>query len=231
MRTIAVIARKGGSGKTTVATHLALAAHLRGLKTLLADTDPQRSAIEVLKARRETGPERTDTTGPKLFALQVGTVRAGFEAMVIDTAAGAEEDLAHAIVLSDLCLMVLRPTFLDMAAAMQTVEIVRRLHKPTMIVVNQAPPQRGGVEPPQVRKALQALRLMRLPVVPTILRARAAYQTALEVGCSAEELALDPAAAQEMADFWSFIARFAFDQKGAAAGRVPDPGPLFAARD
>ena len=36
MRTIAVIARKGGSGKTTIATHLALAAHLRGYKTLLA---------------------------------------------------------------------------------------------------------------------------------------------------------------------------------------------------
>jgi len=150
---------------------------------------------------------------------------------VIDTAAGAEDDLGHAIVLSDLCLMVLRPTFLDMAAAMQTVEIVRRLHKPTMIVVNQAPPQRGGVEPPQVRKALQALRLMRLPVVPTILRSRAAYQTALEVGCSAEELAIDPAAAQEMADFWGFIARFAFDQRSSPVGRPLDPGPLFAVRD
>ena len=51
MKTIAVIARKGGSGKTTVAVHLALAAHRAGLATVLADTDPQGSATEVLKAR------------------------------------------------------------------------------------------------------------------------------------------------------------------------------------
>ncbi len=37
LRTVAVIALKGGSGKTTVATHLALAAHLRGTPVLVAD--------------------------------------------------------------------------------------------------------------------------------------------------------------------------------------------------
>jgi chromosome partitioning protein len=231
MRTIAVIARKGGSGKTTVATHLALAAHLRGMKTLIADTDPQRSAIEVLKARRGGGPERVDTTGPNLFALQVAAMRAGIEAMIVDTAAGAEDDLGHAIVLADLCLMILRPTFLDMAAAIQTVEVVRRLHKPTMIVVNQAPPQRGGVEPPPVRRALEALRLMRLPVVPTIIRSRAAYQSALETGRSAEELTGDPAAAEEMGELWNFVARFVFDQRFPALRRTMAASPRFAARE
>ena len=44
LKTLAVIALKGGSGKTTVATHLALAAHLRGRQTLVVDTDPQNSA-------------------------------------------------------------------------------------------------------------------------------------------------------------------------------------------
>ncbi len=215
MRTIAVIARKGGSGKTTVATHLALAAHLRGLRTLIADTDPQRSSLEVLKARRDDGPERLGATGAELFGIQVSAMRADVEAMVIDTAAGAEDELAHAIVLADLSLLVLRPTFLDMAAAIQTAEVVRRLRKPAMIVVSQAPTARGGVEPPQVRKALQALRLMRLPVVPTIIRARAAYQSALESGRSVEELAGDPAASQEIAELWDFIERFAFT--GAAA--------------
>src|SRR5580700_10801206 len=57
MRTIAIIARKGGSGKTTVAVHMAIAAHLRGRRTLLADSDPQRSSSIVLKARRDAGPD------------------------------------------------------------------------------------------------------------------------------------------------------------------------------
>ena len=214
MRTIAVIARKGGSGKTTVATHLALAAHLRGFKTLVADTDPQNSSIEVLRARRGPGPDRADTSGAKLFAVQLAAVRAGVEAMVVDTAAGADEDLANAIVLSDLSLLVLRPTFLDMAAAVQTVDIIRRLRKPAMIVVNQAPPTREGAESPSVKRALQALRIMRLPVAPIIIRSRAIYQSALESGRSAEESG-DTAAAREIAEFWAFIERFAFAKRDA----------------
>lgn len=228
MRTIAVIARKGGSGKTTVATHLALAAHLRGFRTLVADTDPQASSMEVLKARRGAGPKHIGATGPELFGVQLSAVRAQVEAMVIDTAAGAEEDLAHAIVLADLSLLVLRPTFLDMAAALQTVEVVRRLRKPAMIVVNQAPAKRGGVEPPQVRKALQALRLMRLPVVPTVIRARTAYQSALETGRSVEELTGDPAAAQEIGELWDFIECFAFARPAARPSVADDAVPRFA---
>src|SRR4030081_758754 len=95
MRTIAVIARKGGSGKTTVAVHLAIAAHLRGHRTLLADSDPQRSSRGARKGRRGAGPAWTYTSGPKLFALQVASQRSEVDALVIDPAAGAEDELAH----------------------------------------------------------------------------------------------------------------------------------------
>jgi len=214
MRTIAVIARKGGSGKTTVAVHLAIASHLRGRRTLLADSDPQRSSSTVLKARRGSGPDYCETSGLKLFALQVGALREGVEALVIDTPAGAEDDLAHAIVLADLSLLVIRPTFLDFAAAIRTADVLRRLHRPGLIILNQAPVSRSGTEPPLVKKAHEALRLMRLPVAPTILRARSAYQSALETGCSAEELG-PSTAAQEVAELWNFVARLTF---GAASG-------------
>ena len=68
MRTIAVIALKGGSGKTTIATHLALAAHLRGLDTLVVDVDPQRTAEYVLSARAAPGPTCIAATGAKLMS-------------------------------------------------------------------------------------------------------------------------------------------------------------------
>jgi len=214
MRTIAVIARKGGSGKTTVAIHMAIAAHLRGNRVMLADADPQRSSSDVLKGRRGPAPGWTETAGPKLFALQVAAQRQGVDALVIDTAAGAEDELAHAIVLADLSLLVIRPTFLDFAAAIRTVDVIRRLHKPAMIVLNQAPTAREGQEPPAVKKALEALRLMRLPVAPTILRARAAYQSALECGRSVEETDVGGPAAQEAAELWSFVERLAFGRTG-----------------
>ena len=60
MKTITVLSRKGGSGKTTLAVNLALMAFLRGHKVLLADIDPQRSASDALRARGEPGPVLAD---------------------------------------------------------------------------------------------------------------------------------------------------------------------------
>jgi chromosome partitioning protein len=215
MRTIAVIARKGGSGKSTVALHMAIAAHLRGRSVLVADTDAQRSASHVLRGRQGPGPQVTETSGAKLFALQIASARAGVEMIVIDTPAVVEDEISHAIVAADLCLLVIRPTFLDLAATLQTAEIVRRLRKPSLVVVNQAPSARAGVENPTVKRALEALLMLRLPVTPTILRARASYQSAFETGRSVEELDPPVEAAREIADLWAFVEGFVFGQKTA----------------
>jgi chromosome partitioning protein len=214
MRTIAVIARKGGSGKTTVATHLALAAHLRGMRTVLADTDPQGSSTETLKGRMREGPQYFRTTGPALRGIVRGT-DAPAEALIIDTPAASEAEAAHAIAMADLALLIVRPTFLDLAASLQTAQILRRLRKPGLIVLNQAPTARGGVEPPAVKRALEALTLMRLPVAPVILRARAAFQIALEKGLSVEEMVPHEAAAEEVRQLWTFIEHFAFGKRAA----------------
>lgn len=216
MRTIAVIALKGGSGKTTVAVHVALAAYLRGMRTLLVDIDPQRSASEVLGARAVAGPAFASAAAPELFQAQIAAVGAGVEALVIDTAAGAVEDAGQAIVLADLALLVVRPTLLDIAAMVRTLDVVRRLGKPFLIVVNQAPVARGGIEPPSVKRALRALEFMRLPVAPVLMRARAAYQTAIETGRSVEE-APDATAAEEFAQLWAQIEARAFAERDAAA--------------
>ena len=44
--TIAIGNQKGGTGKTTVAVHLAVAAHRAGLRATLLDADPQGSALD-----------------------------------------------------------------------------------------------------------------------------------------------------------------------------------------
>jgi chromosome partitioning protein len=206
MRTISVVARKGGAGKTTLAVHIALAAHLRGLKTVLADADPQRSASEVLRARSTDGPKRVETSGPKVFALQEMARRAGDDLLVIDTPCGPEQDVGAAMVMSDLVLIAVRPTFLDIAAAVRSIDTARRLARPAQIVINQAYPMRAGREPPSVQKALEALRFTSMPVSPAVMRSRAAFQLALATGRSAEELGPSPAA-DEIAALWRHVAR------------------------
>jgi chromosome partitioning protein len=150
----------------------------------------------------------------------VSQVRAGVEVMVVDTPAVLEEEVSHAVVLSDLALLVVRPTFLDLAAAIRTSEIIRRLRKPGLVVLNQAPAARGAAESPVVRRAIEALRLLRLPVAPVVIRARAAYQSVVEAGRSAEELAGDPIAGQEMRSFCDFVERFAIGAP-KAGGATP----------
>jgi len=211
LRTIAVVALKGGSGKTTIATHLAIAAHLRGLDTLLVDTDPQQSSGEIMAMRVGDGPDYMVESGAQLLQVQFAAVGLRKQLLVSDTPAGALDDVSEAIVLADHAVMVVRPTLLDLAALARTVAIVRRLNKPATVVVNQAPPARGGVESPLVKRALRALDYMGLPVAPVIVRARSIYQTALETGRSAEEMS-DPAAAQEIEALWRYI-----DQAATAA--------------
>ena len=204
MHTVAVISLKGGSGKTTVATHLALAAHRRGIATLLADTDPQRSSTDVLSIRAEPGPDVVTVSGPKLMLTKFTALAAGKQLMIIDTAAGAVEDVGEALVLADFAVMVVRPTLLDLAGLARTIAIVRRLAKPYTVVLNQAPIAREGVEPPVVKRAIKGLEYMQVPLAPVILRSRAIYQTALETGRSAEEMA-DATAAAEIAELWDFV--------------------------
>ena len=216
MRYIAVVARKGGSGKTTVAVNLALAAYRRAYRVRLADTDPQGSSAEVLKARKCRGPAVLHLSGEELFQLEQDKAGCDVDVTIIDTPAASEESVAHAIALANISLLVVRPTFLDIAATLQTAQILRRLRKPGLIVLNQAPVTRGGVEPPAVKRAMQALRLMQLPVVPIVLRARAAYQTSLASGQSVEEQAPSDPAAEEIAGLWNHIERFALGLRAQA---------------
>lgn len=210
MRTIAVVARKGGAGKTTVAAQLALAAHLSGARTVLADVDPQASAAEIMQARRDDGPRYIQSTPRGLPGAQVTVQRAGADVMFVDTPGGSEPGMSNAVVISDLALLVARPTYLDLVAAARTAEALKWLRKPALVVLNQAPSSRNGMEPPAVRKALKALGVVGLTIVPVVLRSRTSYQTALESGRSVIEAEPGGAAAEEVGALWGFMQRLMF---------------------
>ncbi|MGC8703773.1 MAG: AAA family ATPase, partial [Thiomonas sp.] len=63
MKIIALLNEKGGTGKSTVATNLASALHLRGRRVVLVDADPQGTTRDW----RSASPEGIDL--PPVVAL------------------------------------------------------------------------------------------------------------------------------------------------------------------
>jgi chromosome partitioning protein len=206
MRTVAVSSRKGGTGKTTVSVSLAVAAHLRGYKVLLADIDPQYSSLQAVKSRTSPGPAVLASSGGKLFALKAAAVREGIDLLIIDTPSALDSNVLQALHLADLCLLVTRPNYLDLAATLATATASRNLSKDALVVLNQTPPKRGDQECPVVRNAREALRFVRYPVARSALSTRSVYDRATSQGLSVEEAEPGEAAARELDSLWCEVA-------------------------
>jgi chromosome partitioning protein len=230
VKTLAVMSRKGGAGKTTVAVNLTLAACAMGVRAVLADADPMRSAHEVLKGREEASSLLFETSASKLFTLTEASRRAGVELLIIDTPAAPEADVAEAVKVADLCLAVARPTYLDLAAAVMSVAVIHRLGREGVIVLNQCAPSRAGMEPPSVLKAFEALRFANLPVAPIPVRARMVYQTAFAQARSVLEIDAEGAAALEVRALFGHVWRRLNGERPAAMTSANDDLARAAAR-
>lgn len=209
MRTICVLSRKGGTGKTTLSTSLAIAAHLRGQKVVLADVDPQHSSRASLAMRQGPGPTIEATSGGKLFAMQGAAMLRDVDSFFIDTPAGLEASVYQSIQIADYCLVVTRPNYLDLAAALDTINVIRQLNKPAVILINQAPATREGREASVTVKAREALRFVKYPVADAALCSRFAYARATATGQNVEETEPQSAAAMEVRVLWEQVSAIA----------------------
>ena len=230
MRTLAVLSQKGGTGKTTLAVHLAVAAWAADRRVLIADLDPQRSASEWRRARPGPGPGLIECKPGALFVAQQASERAGVDLMVLDTRPSADSDIAEAIRQADLCLIVLRPSFFDLKATGRMVDMTRAMGKSGLFVLNQAPPRRGEQEGRAVHEAVEALNAFGLPVAPVGLRARAAYQASVARGLTAAEAFPSSPAAREIDLLWRHVGQRLFEARpGGRTRPAPSVPPARAA--
>lgn len=205
MKTLAILSRKGGTGKTTLALHLAVAARASGLSTVVADLDRQHSAMAWRRLRGGDDPRVEAVKPGALFARQQELARGGAGLLIVDTGPSIETEVEQAARCADLCLIVTRPSFFDVKAVGESAALAAGLSRQAVFVLNQAPPRRGGFETPAVVQAVRALREHGLPLAPIGLRARAAYQHGVAAGMTAQELNPDGVASAEIRALWSWL--------------------------
>ena len=125
MKIIAMLNEKGGTGKSTVATNLASALHLRGQRVVLVDADPQGTSRDW----RSASPEGIDL--PSVVALDrpemlqsLSSIQA--DLVIIDTPAKAEKMTAAVVRIAQTALVVIQPSGADIWASAAAVKLIQQ---------------------------------------------------------------------------------------------------------
>jgi chromosome partitioning protein len=124
MKVIAVLNQKGGSGKTTIATHLARALQLGGSDVLLVDSDPQGSARDWAAVREDQPLTVVGIDRPTIDRDLRHVARKDF--VVIDGAPQAADLAVSAIKAADFVLIPVQPSPYDIWATAELVELVKQ---------------------------------------------------------------------------------------------------------
>src|SRR5215831_279073 len=124
MKTIAIISQKGGSGKTTLAVHLAVCAERTHHRVAIIDLDPQASALEWYSRRHADTPEVITATPDQLPVLLNQAKENGAAVTLIDTAPHSDRAATTATTLADLVLIPCRPAAFDVAAIGTTLDLL-----------------------------------------------------------------------------------------------------------
>lgn len=124
MKVIAVLNQKGGSGKTTIATHLARALQLQGSSVLLVDSDKQGSARD-WSAVDESNPVTVIGLDRPTLDRDLKNI-SDKDFVVIDGSPQATDLAVSAIKAADFVLIPVQPSPYDIWATSDLVDLVKQ---------------------------------------------------------------------------------------------------------
>ncbi len=203
MRTIAFINQKGGTGKSTLAACLAVAAKEAGERVFLIDMDPQKSLLKWGHRRRDKELPVESVTESKLETVVTALGRGRVSLVLIDTPATDSPAAEAAMACADLCIIPARPTIFDIWSSETTRGKLKTLGRDYVFALTQCSPMPDNA---RVRDGAAALEAMGALLQPFIC-ARVDYQEAARQGLGVTELGSDGKAADEMRQLWSSVQR------------------------
>ncbi len=200
MRTIAFVGQKGGSGKSTIASSLAVAAQAMGEKVCLVDMDPQGSLANWARTRAARDVAVIVSGAARLPAWLAFLERKGVTLAILDTPGAEGAASSGAMQVADLNIVPSRPSLFDLRASARTCAALEEIEAQFVFLLNQRPLRQTA----QVQDCVETLEEMGDLISPAILM-RADYQEAARHGWGVTELNPDGAAAGEMRGLWESI--------------------------
>lgn len=200
MHTLVLASQKGGSGKTTLAGHLAVQADMAGAGPVaVIDTDPQGSLAGWWNARKSESPHIVRTglldLGDALTRLEQG----GFRLVVIDTPPAITLAISQVISYADLVIIPARPSPHDLRAVGATVDIAERVGKPIVFVVNAATARARITSEAAVALSQHGT------VAPVIVKHHVDFAASMVDGRTVCEVVPNSASAMEVRDLWAYV--------------------------
>jgi chromosome partitioning protein len=212
MKTIVLAARKGGSGKTTLAAHLSVQAEIAAKSgpVALVDTDPQQSLTAWWNDRQAETPKLLDLPLSRLSA-ELARVRSTPGLIFIDTPPLDSGVISGVIGLADLVVIPVKPSPHDLRGVGVTVEMCRKAGRPFVFVVSQA------IQRSTLTQQAPLILSQFGPVATSIIYNRVDYAGAMTDGRTVQEVDARGKAASEIAGLWIYLSQhFSTSAAGAA---------------
>ncbi len=217
MYIVAIVAEKGGAGKTTLSLDLAVTAVQKGHKVAILDVDPQATASKWTDRRSEQFPWVVPTHAVRLGSAINQAKAQGVDFIVIDTPPHSSTDAAEAARRADVVVSPVEPHLFGLETISKLTDLLRVAgDPPSFFVINKAPTQ--GTEGVN---AVEYIKKQGLGVCPTVIYLRAAHRHASNVGKTAAEYEAGSKAAQEMLQLYMYTLKIINAQRKTHAEAEP----------
>lgn len=202
MKTIAILAQKGGVGKTTLCINLAVAAEQKKKSAGIVDLDTQGSSYLWGETRESDTPEVVTAFPVSLPKIIDAAKAAKTQRLFIDTP-GVGDIASKAASFADVILIPVKASGIDLRAVQHTIDIVAPTGKPYFILVNMAPT--SGTLTDEV---LAALEDTKTPFCPVVVKQRIAFIRSFFEGQGVLEYGgIKDRAAQEIKSLYTWLER------------------------
>ena len=201
MRVMAFASQKGGSGKTTLAGHIAVQAERAGAGPVaIIDTDPQGSLSDWWNSREADTPLFAQTFISRLNDDIERMRDMGIELLIFDTPPAITATIEQVVRLCDLVVIPTRPSPHDLRAVGATVDLCEKLDKPLVFVLNGAT-QRARITAEAAIALSQAG-----TVAPVTVHHRTEFAASMIDGRTVMEISCNPRSVEEIEDLWDYLA-------------------------